>query len=203
VSAQVGFLNAELQRWDLLLRESGARPEALGLTVFEDERPLRGAAGLCDWRLGGRLSRLLGTGAGAAHFQGRRGEQLLLPTGPRLPFSRIVLYGLGRVETFDEVAARVATRELLRALRKVAPQPDPRALTPAEPPTLALVPPGRSTGALSARRALELVLDEVDAELGDPSAARVVVLESAAGQKEAGELVRARQQQSGPTTLTP
>lgn len=202
MSASVAFLNAELQRWDLLLRESGPRPEALGLPVFEDERPLRGAAGLCDWRLGGRLSRLLGAGGGAARFHGHRGEQLLLPTGPRLPFSRIVLYGLGRADTFDEIAARVAARELLRALRNVVPRPDPRAVTPPPPPTLALVPPGRSTGALSARRALELVLDELgpDPELqGD----RLVILESAAGQKEAGELVRARQQLSGPTTLAP
>ena len=46
MAATIGFLAAELPRWDQLLREEGARPEVLGLPFFEDERPLRGAAGL-------------------------------------------------------------------------------------------------------------------------------------------------------------
>jgi hypothetical protein len=33
--------------------------DVLVLGPFENERPLRGAAGYCDWRLNGRLSRML------------------------------------------------------------------------------------------------------------------------------------------------
>ena len=46
-------LAADLAKWD------EADRDALVLPIFADERPLRGAAGLCDWRLNGRLSRLV------------------------------------------------------------------------------------------------------------------------------------------------
>ena len=45
--------------------------------------------------------------------------------------------------------------------------------------------PGRSTGHLSARRALEIYLEEAP-----PSPAELLVVESVAGQKEAADLVR-------------
>ncbi len=182
MAATIGFLAAELPRWDQLLREEGARPEVLGLPFFEDERPLRGAAGLCDWRLCGRLSRLLGADR-EARLRGALGERLLLPTGPRLPWRRLLLYGLGPTARFDERVARDAARELLAALRALAPG------SAAAPTTLALVPPGRSTGALSARRALELLLDEGGAALRE-SGHHLAIVESIAGQKEAAELAR-------------
>jgi len=183
----VGFLGAELPRWDALLRE-GARPSCLGLPFFDDERPLRGAAGLCDWRLGGRISRLLGARIGAQRddrgesvkLRGEFGEKLLLPTGPRLPFARLVLFGLGPAKVFDESLARAACNDLLKTLRGLDPSDDAEA-------HLALVPPGRSTGFLSARRAVELVLEEAAPVL---PAGRLTVVESPAGQKEAGELIR-------------
>jgi len=189
----VAFLGAELPRWDQALREDGARAVALGLPFFEDERPLRGAAGLCDWRLGGRLSRLLGA-TGATRLRGAFGEQLLMPSGRRLPWERLVLFGLGPAAGFDEARARAAARELLRTLRALAP-PAPKGASgagrsEAEPPTLALVPPGRSTGALSARQAVDLLLQEATMVLVGAHPPQLVIVESAAGQKEAGELVR-------------
>src|SRR5438874_9265009 len=69
----VSFLASDLAKWDQL---EGA-PEALVLPFFSDERPLRGAAGLCDWRLCGRLSRLLASG----RVQGQWGETTLYPPG--------------------------------------------------------------------------------------------------------------------------
>ena len=116
----VGFLGAELSRWDSLLRDAGPRPSVLGLPFFEDERPLRGAAGLCDWRLGGRLSALLGA-TGEARLVGTFGERLLMPTGPRLPWQRLMLFGLGNSLAFDETIARRAARQLLLALKEVVP----------------------------------------------------------------------------------
>jgi hypothetical protein len=191
----VGFLSAELGRWDQLLREEGSRPRVFGLPFFEDERPLRGAAGLCDWRLGGRLSRLLGAGSPSARLRGAYGDRLLMPTGPRLPWERLVLFGLGPQADFDEGRASAAGRELLGTLRAAAPVG-----TVDDPVTLAIVPPGRSTGALSARRALELLLPAAAAML-DSDAHRLAVVESLAGQKESAEL--ARQFASSPTVASP
>jgi hypothetical protein len=55
MTSSVSFLASDLGKWDSLEQV----PETLVLPFFADERPLRGAAGLCDWRLCGRLSRLL------------------------------------------------------------------------------------------------------------------------------------------------
>ncbi|MEO6953203.1 MAG: hypothetical protein ABI321_15485 [Polyangia bacterium] len=198
----VGFLGAELSRWDALLRE-GVRPSVLGLPFFDDERPLRGAAGLCDWRLGGRISRLLGARIGpqrddrgeAVKLRGVFGEKLLLPTGPRLPFSRLVLFGLGPQRSFDESVARKAVSELLGTLRQLVDAPAGATAAPEAGPVIGIVPPGRSTGALSARRALELLLEGAEQQFGQnhenqAPPVRLVVVESQAAQKEAGELIR-------------
>ncbi len=175
----VGFLGAELPRWDQLLREGGQRPSCLGLPFFEDERPLRGVAGLCDWRLGGRLSRLLGAGAPEPRLRGSFGDKLLLPTGEKLPFGRLVLFGLGAAAAFTEERARVAGRELLATLHALGGEDRARAAS--------IVPPGRSTGALSARQALAILLEAADVL---PEGAGLLVVESVAGQREAADLVR-------------
>ena len=49
-----------------------AAAESLCLFIASDERPLTGLAGLCDWRLSGRLSNLLRKGlvTGVAGFVG-------------------------------------------------------------------------------------------------------------------------------------
>ena len=84
----VSFLASELGKWDQLDKA----PEALMLPFFADERPLRGAAGLCDWRLCGRLSRMLHAG----RVRGAWGETTLYPPvvegALRLPFPRLVLF---------------------------------------------------------------------------------------------------------------
>jgi Cytosol aminopeptidase family, N-terminal domain len=173
----VSFLASELGKWDHLDKP----PEALMLPFFADERPLRGAAGLCDWRLCGRLSRLLAGG----RVRGGWGETTLYPTLAggiaRLPFGRLVLFGLGPSERFDEAAAHGAAQRIAWTASQLGLR------------RYALVPPGRSTGRLSARRALELYLTAVG---GDPLKTEgapdteIVVVESPAGQKEAADLAR-------------
>jgi hypothetical protein len=165
--SSVSFLAPELGKWDML--EAAQAPEALVLPFFADERPLRGAAGLCDWRLCGRLSRLLANG----RLDGNWCETTLYPPGARLPFPRLVLFGLGAQGSFDEPRAREAARKIRDVVARLGVK------------RYALAPPGRSTGRLSARRALELFLDESGA-----AAAELVVVESPAGQKEAAELAR-------------
>jgi hypothetical protein len=168
VRVNVSFLASDLGKWDA----AESVPETLVLPFFADERPLRGAAGLCDWRLCGRLSRLLQS----SRVAGKWGEVTLYPPGKRLPWQRLVMVGLGAAERFDEKAAREVSRVIAETMRKLGQ------------PRYALVPPGRSTGRLSARRALEIYLDEADAA----AAGDVVVVESVAGQKEAAELARNR-----------
>ena len=163
----VSFLASDLGKWDA----AEGVPETLVLPFFADERPLRGAAGLCDWRLCGRLSRLLQS----SRVAGKWGEVTMYPPGKRLPFQRLILVGLGAADRFDEKAAHEAGKLIADKMRKLGQ------------PRYALVPPGRSTGRLSARRALEIYIAELQQAA---ASADVVVVESVAGQKEAAELAR-------------
>jgi hypothetical protein len=63
--------------------------EALALLIGP-ERPLRGLAGLADWRLCGALSNAIRSG----HFAPEMEEALLLPSSGRFPPGRIFCFGL-------------------------------------------------------------------------------------------------------------
>jgi len=118
--ASLHFLPFELPRWDALALpgrapDAAPLPAALALGVFTDERPLRGAAGLCDWRLCGRLSRLLR----ADRLSGRVDEVVMLPPArARLPFSRLMLFGLGDQRGFDEHRYREQVARMRHVLHK-------------------------------------------------------------------------------------
>lgn len=71
--------------------------DILALTFFEDERPLRGHAGMVDWRMNGELSRMIVNGS----VSGREGEPLLMSTDSRIPSPRILLFGLGDSKLFE------------------------------------------------------------------------------------------------------
>lgn len=71
--------------------------EILVLSFFEDERPLRGASGLVDWRMNGALSRQIMDGTAS----GREGESLLMSTDGRISAPRLLLFGLGDSKAFD------------------------------------------------------------------------------------------------------
>jgi hypothetical protein len=164
----VHFLDAELPRWD------EAEAEALLLTFFADERPLRGAAGLADWRLCGRLSGLIKE----ERIAGKRGEVLMLPPPRRrVPFSRIILFGLGTSGKFtDDVY-----RQHVRWIRDVCARAKLR--------RVALQPPGRATGLIGARRAIELWLDEADK---DDREEDLTVIDSHGAHKEMAEILKQR-----------
>jgi len=74
------------------------RANCLVLTAFADDRPLRDLAGRVDWRLNGRLSRLIQTEFIDAHLN----ETMLTPVGTRLPFTRLLFVGMGRRSDFNE-----------------------------------------------------------------------------------------------------
>ena len=65
--------------------------DVLVLSPFGDERPLRGSAGFCDWRLNGRLSRLVQAG----WFKSQPREVLLMDTCRRIGTRWILLFGQG------------------------------------------------------------------------------------------------------------
>ncbi len=67
-------------------------------TVFSDCKPLAGSAALLDWRLNGRISRLMLK----EKFEGNFGESLLLPSEGRIKSKEILLLGLGPKKHFDE-----------------------------------------------------------------------------------------------------
>ena len=66
--------------------------DAVVLPMFEICAQPRSVAGYVDWRLSGRLARLLKRGK----FSGRAHEALLMPTLGRFGAHRIFLLGLGR-----------------------------------------------------------------------------------------------------------
>ncbi len=71
-----------------------------------DERPLRGLAGLVDWRMCGELTRRLRDGI----FLGASGETLLTIAGGRLPIGRLFLVGRG----LDPPSTKLLESALLR-----------------------------------------------------------------------------------------
>lgn len=103
---EIHVVAPELRRLD----ETSA--ELCACSLWADVRPMRGLAGLLDWRLGGRLSALLKTG----FLSGRRGEALLVPGKPHVPFEKVLVVGLGTRSEFDHAAYREAVRHMARAL---------------------------------------------------------------------------------------
>jgi hypothetical protein len=159
----LSVLPLDLARWDEAARD------CLVLPVFKDDRPLRGAAGLADWRLCGRLSRLVK----ASRATGEAGETMLMPPGRRLRFSRVMWFGLGDAKGYTDDRFKV---DLSRIRRVVAD---------AGVKEWALQPPGRASGLIGARRAVELILE--DSELATQA---ITLIEDPAGQKDIAELLR-------------
>jgi hypothetical protein len=91
-----------------------AAAESLCLFVASDERPLTGLAGLADWRLSGRLSRLLRAGL----LTGDAGEAVLTQPGARMGYRKLFLFGLGSSDQSEaSLVLRIADalRQLVQA----------------------------------------------------------------------------------------
>lgn len=161
----LSVLPLDLARWD------EAKRDCLVLPVFKDDRPLRGAAGLADWRLCGKLSRLLK----AHRASGEAGEALMLPPGRRLPFSRIMWFGLGDAKGYSDDRFKKDVAWILDVVTKAGVT------------DWVLQMPGRASGLIGARRAVEIVLD--DDLLADQP---ITLLEDPAGQKDIAELLRSQ-----------
>jgi hypothetical protein len=109
LTSPIAFLPIDLSRWD-----HGPGGDALVVPVWSDVRPLRGAAGLLDWRLCGRLSQMIRDG----RVSGALCEKLLLVTS-RIPWRRVLAVGVGASTAFNEDAFRATINCSLQALRGI------------------------------------------------------------------------------------
>lgn len=143
------FIAAGLKSLDEL------QTEVIVLPFFSDERPLRGAAGLIDWRLCGALSRKLMAG----YVRGTLGEKALVANPGKLKSERLLLIGLGESASFDQGVAEKACTLIAEALRE------------AKVSTAALALPGRSVGLMTALDAMQvwLAASPIDSELEELS----------------------------------
>lgn len=159
----LSVLPLDLARWD------EAQRDCLVLPVFKDDRPLRGAAGLADWRLCGRLSRFLV----ANRATSEQGETMMMPPGRRLKFDRILWFGLGDAKGYTDDRFRQDLAWILGVVTKAGVN------------DWAIQLPGRASGLIGARRAVEIILE--DQLLADQ---QLTLIEDPAGQKDIAELLR-------------
>jgi len=161
----IRFLAPELYRLD------EASVELCACTIWSDVRPVRGLAGLLDWRLGGRLSALLASG----FVTGESGEVLLLPGKPHVPFEKVLVIGLGPRGGFGEQVFRDGLQRIVTALDGLRVR---RAVVEL---------PGRADGLIQPEQAISLMLECLGPA---PDHDAWWLVEDAAGEKRAEERVR-------------
>jgi hypothetical protein len=137
------FIAPDLGEFDL------ATAEVIACCIYDDVWPMRGAAGVLDFRLAARLSRL----ARSAFLAGSSGELLCVPARPRLPFDKILLFGMGPRRSFGDTTFRETLGRIGKALEGLKV---PRAVVEL---------PGRGDGAVSPEHAAELLLAALPSEV--------------------------------------
>jgi hypothetical protein len=157
--SELRFVAPDLRRLD------EAEAEVVACGVFRDVRPLSGLAGLVDWRLAGKLSRLAKKG----FLQGDVGELVVLPARPRLPFEKLLVFGLGPRAGFGDGTFRAVLERALDALAGLQVK------------SAILELPGRGAGAVDAERATETLFDLTDDDRRDT----LVLVEGGDGQARA------------------
>lgn len=165
---QLHFVEADLRALD------GASGELIACAVFEDELPMRGLAGLLDWRLAGKLSGL----AKSKFLTGAADEVVLVPGRPHLPFEKILILGLGLRSRFGDSVVRRALARLSSTLEGLQVK---RALVEL---------PGRASGSVEPERAAELLLECAEPALADEM--WTLVDEAGAEEAMAKKLLRRR-----------
>lgn len=167
--SELRFVPPDLRRLD----ETGA--EVVACAVFRDERPFRGLAGLLDWRLAGRLSRL----AKQAFLVGEAGEVLAVPVRPRLPFDKVLVVGLGARASFGDAVFEKALRRLLDTLSGLHVK------------KAVIELPGRGQQAITPERAADMLYDLLDEERD-----ALVLVEDAEAQKKVEKELHERRQRA-------
>jgi hypothetical protein len=133
---ELRFVTPELARLDEI------DSEVLACSVWSDARPSHGVAGLCDFRLGGRISELERRGL----ITGDLGEVVLLPGKPKLTFDKIILFGAGSRESFGESTFRDLVLKMLATMESLSARVSVVEL------------PGRHDNLIAADRAADILL---------------------------------------------
>ena len=89
--------------------------EAIVLLFFDDERPLRGAAGIMDWRMNGAISNLIMNNK----IRGEKGESILLLPNKRIKGKKVLMMGLGDSSKFTESTLKKTSGEVMNKLLKI------------------------------------------------------------------------------------
>lgn len=82
--------------------------------AYEDERPLKGQTGLIDWRLNGKVSKLILD----KRFDGKFGDALLMPSEGRAHANELVVLGLGHKSQLDEARTPRVIQYIIETLLK-------------------------------------------------------------------------------------
>jgi hypothetical protein len=117
--------------------------EVLACSVWSDARPSHGLAGLCDFRMGGRVSDLERRGL----ITGALGEVVLLPGKPKLTFDKLLVFGAGPRGAFSEDVFRALVLRMLATMEGLSARVSVVEL------------PGRHDGLIAADRAADILLD--------------------------------------------
>lgn len=120
-------------------------------SIWEDEWPMLGLAGLVDWRLAGRLSDLAKKG----FLTGKSDEVLMMPVRPQLPFEKLLVLGLGKKADFADDAVTKAAKRLLQTLEGLQIRKAVVEL------------PGRADKSIPAERAAQLVRSAIEENVHD------------------------------------
>jgi len=170
MSAPISFLPIDLVRWD-----NGPGGDAMVVPIWMDVRPLRGAAGLLDWRMCGRLSQVIREG----RLAGTPGEKLLLVTN-RIRWRRVLAVGVGESKEFNSDAFRNAVDCSLQALRGIGAS------------NVAMALPGRDVDLLRPEDAVRQLIDAVaESEQGNGRwLDSLVLIDTPAASKTMGDVTR-------------
>jgi leucyl aminopeptidase len=168
---QISFLPIDLGRWD-----NGPGGDAMVVPIWTDVRPLRGAAGLLDWRMCGRLSQVIREG----RLAGTPGEKLLLVTN-RVRWRRVLAIGVGNSQEFSSDSFRSAVDCSLQALRGIGAS------------KVAMALPGRDIDLVRPEDAVrQLALAIAESEQGNgPWLDSLVLIDTPAASKAIGDVARA------------
>jgi hypothetical protein len=103
---------------DVILSRDGVDALECDLLVsglFQDERPIKGTSGWIDWRLNGRISRLVMD----KRLTGDWKETTLIPSRGRIAPRMILLVGLGRTREYSSIRLRDLFAHVLETVRNL------------------------------------------------------------------------------------
>jgi hypothetical protein len=165
----ITFLPVDLHRWD-----HGPGGDVLIVPIWSDVRPLRGAAGLLDWRLCGKISQMIREG----RVSGAAGEKLLLVTG-RVPWRRVLGIGAGPSDAFGDGDCKAALQCALDAARGIGAE------------SMAIAIPGRDMDLVKPDKAIRYLLESVEGNQGQPTwLHRLTIIDAPAATKTMSDLSR-------------